>query len=199
VSVTAPTFLVNGGPVDCLTIPDQKSFLVAKLPAGAVSAVDLLIDAGGGLTGAANATWFREVDRQCWIARGARILATTSNTTHDTLVEAERRAAEIRTRPSPTPFQPPLSQSGVTVRVSGTAGIAFTGSCLSVNASGSRSATVEGAVPAQYEYGGTIVSCVFQKQGVGGTLTAQITAGGQTLVEDSTSAPFGVVSVAANR
>jgi hypothetical protein len=43
VSVTAPTCLVNGGPVDCFTTPEQKSPLVANLPAGAVSAVDLLI------------------------------------------------------------------------------------------------------------------------------------------------------------
>jgi len=90
-----------------------------------------------------------------------------------------------------------LVESNFTIKVSGTSGLEFSGSYMTVMAGGSStSKSVEGTVPAEYNVSGSIVSCAFQKQSEGGTLKVTIIEGGKVVSESETSAAYGVVSAA---
>jgi len=83
------------------------------------------------------------------------------------------------------------------IEVSGTSGLQFSGSYMSVTSGGqSTSRSVDGIVPAQYSISGYIVSCAFQKKSEGGTLKVRILKDGKVVSYSETSATYGVVSVA---
>jgi len=75
--------------------------------------------------------------------------------------------------------------------------IEFTGNITVVTADGhSTTQSVDGAVPAEYTVSGTAMSCVFQNKGRTGSLTVTITKDGSQAGFATTSAAYGVVSVA---
>lgn len=89
------------------------------------------------------------------------------------------------------------TESKFTIKVSGTSGLKFSGSYMTVRAGGaSTSKSVEGTVPAEYNLRGIIVSCTFQKQSEKGNLRVDIFKDGTGVSQSETSAPYGVVSVA---
>ncbi len=89
------------------------------------------------------------------------------------------------------------SDSVFTVKISGTGGLRFSGTYMTITSGGeSSSATVEGTVPAQYTTQGQIVSCVFQKQSEFGTLRIEVVKEGKVVSQSETSAAYGAVSVA---
>jgi hypothetical protein len=81
--------------------------------------------------------------------------------------------------------------------LTGSSNVKFTGGYMVVAADGSStSQSVEGTVPAQYNVSGTIVSCEFQNQFQWGALIVTILKNGSWAAEASTSAAYGVVTVA---
>lgn len=83
------------------------------------------------------------------------------------------------------------------VKVTGTAGTAFTGSYMIVTADGkSVSKSVEDTVPAEYPLDGVMVSTTFQKKGESGTLKVEIFKGDKSVAESDTNAAYGVVTAA---
>jgi hypothetical protein len=83
----------------------------------------------------------------------------------------------------------------VTVRVTGTQGIPFSGS---YGTAGGSMSSVEGVVPADYTLEPErfdSVSATMQKRGAEGELTVQILSDGEVLEEQSTTASYGVASV----
>lgn len=90
-----------------------------------------------------------------------------------------------------------IGDSEFTIRVSGSDGMIFSGAyALTTSAGGSISQSVEGTAPAQYRVKGNIVSATFQKQNPNGVLTVEILKNGQVVSQSTTSAAYGVVSVA---
>lgn len=91
----------------------------------------------------------------------------------------------------------PIPDAGagtVTVRVTGTEGIPFSGSIG--NADGSR--TVQGAVPDEFTVKAEsldVVTALIQKEDVPGRLTAEIVRGGEVVKHASTKAAYGAVTV----
>ncbi|MGE0095976.1 MAG: hypothetical protein AB7M05_03015 [Alphaproteobacteria bacterium] len=88
------------------------------------------------------------------------------------------------------------SDNQYSIDVTGTNGIAFTGSCMTTTVGSSYSQDASGLVPASFETSGTIVSCGVQKQGEEGMLRLRIRRDGKTIAEGSTSQPYGMVTVA---
>lgn len=84
------------------------------------------------------------------------------------------------------------------VRVEGSPGLSFSGSYMGVTSGGSQQQSVDGAVPANYTVSGNIVSATFQKKSEGGTLVVSIENNGSTVQKSSTTAAYGVVSLASN-
>lgn len=82
------------------------------------------------------------------------------------------------------------------VRVSGSAGIPFSGSIMAVTAGKSTGQSVSGKTPAEYEISGSIVSVTFQKQGELGRLRVEILKGDTVAAEGETATSYGVVSAA---
>jgi len=83
------------------------------------------------------------------------------------------------------------------IKVSGTTGLEFSGSYMTVTSGGqSTSKSVEGTVPAQYTVTGNMVSVAFQKQVESGTLKVEILKDGKVINSSDTTAAYGVVSVA---
>jgi len=92
-----------------------------------------------------------------------------------------------------------ITASEYQIEVSGTAGLKFSGSYLVVSGDGSSTGhSVDGTVPASYTVKGSIASVVFQKQSEAGSFTVQISKGGKVIKESTTSAAYGVVTVATN-
>jgi len=88
--------------------------------------------------------------------------------------------------------------STFTIEVSGTADLKFSGSYLVITADGtSTSRSVDGTVPQTYTVTGTMVSVSFQKRTEGGLLQVRILKDGRAVASESTTAAYGVVSVAA--
>lgn len=84
------------------------------------------------------------------------------------------------------------------IRVEGSPGLSFSGSYMGVTSSGSQQQSVDGTVPASYNVSGSIVSATFQKQSENGSLTVSIEMNGRSVQKSSTSAAYGVVSIASN-
>jgi hypothetical protein len=91
------------------------------------------------------------------------------------------------------------SDSKYQIKVSGTAGLEFSGSYMVVTTEGkSTSKSVDGRVPASYTVEGHIVSVVFQKKGDIGFLKVEILKNGEAVGSESTTADYGLVTVATN-
>ncbi len=83
------------------------------------------------------------------------------------------------------------------VRVSGTEGLRFSGSIMTVAGNGqSVSQSIEGRVPAEYPLSARLVSVSFQKQTEQGAMKVQIMKGPAVKAESETSASYGVVTAA---
>lgn len=89
-----------------------------------------------------------------------------------------------------------FGSSVFTLRVTGTPGTRFSGSYMTFTARGSKSQSVEGTVPEEYQLKGSIISCAFQKQEEFGILRVEIIKDGKVINQSETSAAYGVVSVA---
>jgi hypothetical protein len=92
-----------------------------------------------------------------------------------------------------------IASGGVTtyvVRVEGSPGLSFSGSYMGVTSGGSQQQSVDGVVPASYTVSGSIVSATFQKKAERGTLNVSIETNGRAVQNSSTSAAYGVVSLA---
>jgi len=90
-----------------------------------------------------------------------------------------------------------VTDSNFTIKVSGTTGLRFNGSYLTMKASGENiSKSVDGVVPSEYRTKGTIVSCVFQKQEVAGHLIVEILKEGKIISKSDTTAEYGCVTIA---
>lgn len=89
-------------------------------------------------------------------------------------------------------------RSNYVIRVEGSPGLSFSGSYMVVTGNGSQQKSVESTVPASYNVSGSIVSATFQKQSESGSLNASIEMNGRTVQKSSTSAAYGVVSVASD-
>ena len=86
-----------------------------------------------------------------------------------------------------------------TVKIDGSAGTAFAGTCLVIRDKTSSSHAVGGSVPVTVQLSGDLISCAIQKKAEGGSLHVEITKSGGGIVADSSDAlPFGVV-IAAGR
>jgi hypothetical protein len=100
---------------------------------------------------------------------------------------------------SGTPVVTPTlsSDTEFQIKVSGTAGLPFSGSYMVVSSGGqSVSKSVDGTVPTQYSVEGMMVSVAFQKQTEDGTLKVEILRDGQVVKSSDTTAAYGLVSVA---
>jgi predicted nucleic acid-binding Zn ribbon protein len=92
-----------------------------------------------------------------------------------------------------------IADQDFTIRVTGDTGITFHGSYMSVSSGGSSSSQcVEGVTPATYNATGKIVSTTFQKKSESGNLRVQILRGSEVVKQSSTTASYGVVTVATN-
>jgi hypothetical protein len=90
-----------------------------------------------------------------------------------------------------------MSKSKDLKSLTGSDSVKFTGSYLTLTAGGSStSQSVEGTVPATYETTGTMVSCEFQNAGQYGWLDVTVTKDGAWAAQSTTSAAYGVVTVA---
>jgi hypothetical protein len=81
------------------------------------------------------------------------------------------------------------------ISLTGSEGTAFSGSYMVVQSGSSSSQTVEGTVPRTFRAKGSMVSVAFQKK-TPGTLTVTITGEGITTKSQSTTAEFGMVTIA---
>ncbi|MBA7486609.1 hypothetical protein ES707_22170 [subsurface metagenome] len=89
------------------------------------------------------------------------------------------------------------TDSNFTIKVSGTTGLRFSGSYLTIKADGENiSKSVDGVVPSEYRTKGAIVSCMFQKQEVAGHLIVEILKEGKTISQSDTTAEYGCVTIA---
>lgn len=90
-----------------------------------------------------------------------------------------------------------MSKSKDLKSLTGSDSVKFSGNYMTVTASGSStSQTVDGTVPATYKTTGSIVYCEFQNQGKYGWLDVTITKDGAWAAQATTSAAYGIVSVA---
>jgi hypothetical protein len=90
-----------------------------------------------------------------------------------------------------------LTESSFTIKVTGSSGMKFSGSYMSVTTGGSNtSKSVEGIVPEEFTITGSIVSCSFQKQSEGGFLKVEILKNGKSVSHSETYAAYGVVTAA---
>jgi hypothetical protein len=90
-----------------------------------------------------------------------------------------------------------MSKSKDLKSLTGSDSVKFSGNYMTMTASGSStSQTVEGTVPATYETTGSIVSCEFQNMGEYGWLDVTVTKDGAWAGQSTTSAAYGVVTVA---
>jgi hypothetical protein len=90
-----------------------------------------------------------------------------------------------------------MSNSKDLKSLTGSDSVKFAGSYLTLTAGGSStSQSVEGTVPAIYGTTGTMVSCEFQNMGEYGWLDVTITKDGAWAGQSTTSAAYGVVTVA---
>ena len=81
------------------------------------------------------------------------------------------------------------NESDYTIRVSGTNGLGYNGTYMTLSSDGSSaSRLVEGTVPAQYTVRGYIVSVVFQKQTEAGLLKVEILSNGSVIKSAETTA-----------
>lgn len=83
------------------------------------------------------------------------------------------------------------------IRVSGTDGTPFSGSYMAVTNGSSTSHTVDGTIPESYMVSeATMVSVAFQKKSTDGSLTVTILRDGESVKTESTTAAYGMVTVA---
>lgn len=110
--------------------------------------------------------------------------------------ETEQRYREIMgtDAPSTTSAKGPRP---FLITVTGTEGLSFQGTYMTMQKNGeSSSRSVNGVIPATFETLGHIVSLSFQKQSQGGEMKVFIQSKGVTLKTESTTAPYGLVSIA---
>lgn len=83
------------------------------------------------------------------------------------------------------------------IKITGSPGLKFQGTYMSIEAGGaSVSRSVEGVVPETFYSKGAITSVVFQKNQPEGFLEVTFVRNGQVVAKQSTTAEFGVVTVA---
>lgn len=88
-------------------------------------------------------------------------------------------------------------ESEFTINVDGTPGSPFSGGYMVIQASGQNTQkSVDGAVPAQYQVKGMIVSAGFQKQREKGELIVTIMRDGKEVARADTQAAYGLANVA---
>jgi hypothetical protein len=87
-------------------------------------------------------------------------------------------------------------ESDITIKVSGTDGLMFSG-YYSIVATGSspKPINVKGSVPSEYQGKGVMGLCVFQKASVDGSLKIQILKDGKVVAEGDSAVPEGVVTL----
>lgn len=82
------------------------------------------------------------------------------------------------------------------VEITGSAGLEFSGSCMTTTTTNTANSDAAGRVPKTYMLQGVIVSCVVQKKQERGTLNLRITRANGTVVgESTTSQPYGVATL----
>jgi hypothetical protein len=92
-----------------------------------------------------------------------------------------------------------IAEQDFTIRVTGDTDLKFHGSYMVISSGGSsNSQSVEGVTPTAYNATGKIVSASFQKKGKGGNLRIEILRGGEVVKQSSTSAAYGLATVATN-
>ena len=88
-------------------------------------------------------------------------------------------------------------ESQFTIKVTGTDGLAFNGSYMTMFSDGSsKSQTIEGKIPTQYAVECKIVSACFQKQTIKGLLRIDILKDNEVISWSEASAEYGIVTVA---
>lgn len=88
-------------------------------------------------------------------------------------------------------------QSSFTIKVTGTDGLKYSGSYMTVMADGKNSSkSVDGTVPGEYTVDASMVSVTFQKQSESGALKVEILKDGEVVAENETEAAYGVVTAA---
>ena len=112
----------------------------------------------------------------------------------------------LRYRTSPQVDWEILSESGLviadrkkptyTVRVKGTSGLMFEGSCRAESPGVSSKGGFTGKIPAEYSFSGSRISCSLQKRQEAGRLTVEILKGGRRMTSGTTSAAYGLAAVA---
>jgi len=96
-----------------------------------------------------------------------------------------------------SPLPSVLSGTEFQIKVSGTAGLPFSGSYMVMQPGGQNtSKSVDGVVPVTYSVTGNMVSVAFQKKIEIGTLKVEILRGGTVVNSSDTTAAYGLVSVA---
>jgi hypothetical protein len=116
----------------------------------------------------------------------------------DEKAEEPEDKAEETPAPTPAPAKKDEGQT-VTVRVTGTPGVAFQGNYGTPDSTRS----VDGVTPQEYDvevetglFSTDAVTAVMQKQGQGNEeLSVEMLVGDETVKEQSTTSPFGVVTV----
>lgn len=79
--------------------------------------------------------------------------------------------------------------------ITGTDGLAFSGSCSLKTAEGKVDLPLDGRVPEHHEVRGTGLRCVIEKSGREGTLTVEVMRDGQIVSYNSSNGSAGVFNV----
>ncbi len=110
--------------------------------------------------------------------------------------DADRYYREQGYNPSAISLDPSKPKA-FKISVGGTPGIPFQGSYMTTQPNGqSSSRSVEGVTPTSFNASGWMVSTAVQKKDSGGELSVSIQVEGITLKTETTSVPYGMVSIA---
>jgi hypothetical protein len=93
--------------------------------------------------------------------------------------------------------QPAAAESNhdFVLMITGTDGLAFSGSCTLKTADGKTDLPLDGRVPEHHEVRGTGLRCVIEKSGREGTLTVEVMRDGQIVSYNSSNGSTGVFNV----
>ncbi len=109
--------------------------------------------------------------------------------------DADRYYREQGYNPSSAVSDPSKPKS-FKISVSGTPGIPFQGSYMTTQSNGqSSSKTVDGVIPPSFNASGWMVSTAFRKKDSGRELSVSIQVEGITLNTETTTVPYGIVSI----
>jgi len=113
------------------------------------------------------------------------MIATTATATTTTGAPPSAAATAPRTPAGATSPAPAASAaSGFLMRITGTDGVTFDGTC---EVGGSQSQPVTGTVPAEFELPGNQLRCRLQNRSTAGMLRVQVSRGGQIVNTSETS------------